>query len=200
MSGASSAISARPGERVLGRSGAVDEPDRHRRRVVELLAGQQHPPRRPAAGEQGQPAHGPRVDGEPEGRRREPEDRAVGADAQVGGDRELRPRTDGRAVHGRDDRDGDGHDPLQHRVERVEEPRVADGVEVRPGAERGALARQHHHPGPAGDGVVERGVQVAAVRGVERVAPVVARDPQLGDGAVRVGLDHEAAVCPRASA
>ena len=108
--------------------------------MVEALAGQQDASRRPAARDEREPADRPRVDGEAQAGGGQPEHAGLVDDAQVGGERELRAGADRGPVH----RGHDGHrhlrEPVQHAVERGEEVGVADGVEVRAGAERRALA------------------------------------------------------------
>ena len=97
---------------------ALGEAQTQGRVGVEFLGRQQHGPGRAGAGQQGQALHRPVVDHQAQFGGRDGESGGRVDDAQVAGQGQLGARPEGGAVHGGDDRDGNGHDHLQQVAQR----------------------------------------------------------------------------------
>ena len=202
MSGASSAISAAQAERVLGRTRCgrrARAPPPPRGRAARRRAASAAPGPPPASRASRRTVHGstarPRAAvGSPKTARSAPTRRSAAIASWV-------PAPMAGALHGRDHRDRDRDDPLQHRRRgRRGSPRRRRCRGRRPSRRRSprpVSTTTRVPPATASSRAACRSRQWAVLSALRRSC---AGDPQLGHGAVGVGLDHEAAVCPRASA
>ncbi len=190
----------RGGQRLARLDHAAGEPHGQRLVGVDRAAGEDHVQRPPHADDARQ-AHGATVDQRHAPAAAEDAEHGVAlGHAQVGQQGQLEAAGDGVSAYRGDQRFGQAHPRRPHGTgratvgrQRVAARGIADGGQVRPGAEMAARAAQHRHPqrvirGEAFEGIEQRG----GGRPVDRVAARRAVEQDRADRAV--GLEQHGCV------